>query len=62
MQANFEYDEYAALLTHSAPLVVQVDIIALRSLSVVNVSGSNKLPTKNPIHILLLNLQLVECY
>ena len=39
-QAYLGYVEQAALVTHPAPLVVQVEIIALHVLSVVNVTGS----------------------
>lgn len=39
-QAYLEYVEQAPLVTHPAPVVVQVEIIALQAVSVVNVTGS----------------------
>ena len=40
-QANWGYVEQAPFVMHPAPLVVQVEIIALQAPSVINVTGSN---------------------
>ena len=42
MHACLEYDEQGPFVTHPSLLVVQVEIIALHSISVVNVTGSKE--------------------